>query len=77
MQTKCPNCSTAVKSHAGGWEIIGGPCLELAGTHWMRHPEFCPTLSGVAEPDVLLPGATERNDVEAEIIRVQFAKGRE
>ena len=43
----------------------------------MRHPEFCPTLSEVAEPDVLLPGATERNDVEAEIIRVQFAKAPE
>jgi hypothetical protein len=77
MQTKCPNCSTAVKSNGGNWEIIGGPCLELAGTHWMRNPEFCPTLSEVAEPDVLLPGATERNDVEAEIIRVQFANAPE
>jgi hypothetical protein len=72
MQTKCPKCSTAVKSNGSDWEIIGGPCVELAGTHWLLYAEYCPTLSKIAEPDVLLPGATDRIKVEAEIIRVQF-----
>jgi hypothetical protein len=72
MQTKCPKCSTAVKSNGTDWEIIGGPCVELAGTHWLLYAEYCPTLSKIAEPDVLLPGATDRVEVEAEIIRVQF-----
>jgi hypothetical protein len=72
MQTKCPKCSTAVKSNGPDWEIIGGPCVELAGTHWLLYAEYCPTLSKIAEPDVLLPGATDRVKVEAEIIRVQF-----
>jgi hypothetical protein len=74
MQTKCPNCSTAVRSDGANWEIIGGPCVELAGTHWLHHAEYCPILSKVAEPDVVLPGATDRSKVEAEIIRVQFPK---
>ena len=46
--------------------------MELAGTHWLLYAEYCPTLSKIAEPDVLLPGATDRIQVEAEIIRVQF-----
>jgi hypothetical protein len=74
MQTKCPKCSTAVRSNGTDWEIIGGPCVELAGTYYLRNPEFCPTLSKIAEPDVILPGAQERAKVEAEIIRVQFPK---
>jgi hypothetical protein len=72
MQTKCPKCSTSVKSNGSDWEIIGGPCVELAGTHWLLYAEYCPTLSKIAEPDVLLPGATDRVEVEAEIIRLQF-----
>lgn len=75
MQTKCPKCTTAVRSDGPDWEIIGGPCIELAGTYYLQHAEFCPILSKVAEPDVLLPGATDRVKVEAEIIRVQFPKG--
>ena len=59
MQTKCPKCSTAVKSNGSDWEIIGGPCVDLAGTHWLLYAEYCPTLSKIAEPDVLLPGATD------------------
>jgi hypothetical protein len=70
MQTKCPKCSTSVKSNGAAWEIIGGPCVELAGTHWLNNAEFCPILSEVAEPDVVLPGATQRVEVEAEIVRV-------
>jgi hypothetical protein len=71
MQTKCPNCSTTIKSDGPHtWEIIGGPCVALAGTHWMNNAEFCPTLSKIAEPDVLLPGSTEHTEIEAEIIRI-------
>ena len=33
------------------WEIISGACPELSGTQWSNKPEFCPTLSQVAEPD--------------------------
>jgi hypothetical protein len=51
--------------------------VELAGTHWLNHAEFCPVLSQVAEPDVVLPGATDRVEVEAEIIRVNFAKSQD
>ena len=36
----------------------------------MKNAEFCPTLSKVAEPDVLLPGTTARTEIEAEIIRI-------
>jgi len=36
----------------------------------MKNAEFCPILSKIAEPDVLLPGATERAELEAEIIRL-------
>jgi hypothetical protein len=71
MQTKCPNCSTTVKSSGDAWEIIGGPCLELAGTYWMKHAEFCPTLSKIAQPDVLLPGITDRLKVQNEIVRLR------
>jgi hypothetical protein len=38
----------------------------------MKNAEFCPTFSKVAEPDVLLPGSTERTEIEAESIRIQF-----
>ena len=74
MQTKCPNCTVAVRSDGSRWEIIGGPCPELAGTHWLNNPEYCPTLATVARPDVVLPGATERVTVEAEIVRMRVVK---
>ena len=32
-----------------------------------NNPEFCPTLSKVVEPDVLLPGAAYRETVQAEL----------
>jgi hypothetical protein len=74
MQTKCPNCSTAVKSTGESWEIIGGPCLELAGTYYLCSAEYCPTLSKIVEPDVILPGTPHRPKVEAEVIRMQIAR---
>jgi hypothetical protein len=51
------------------------PALELAGTYWMKQPEFCPTLSKIAEADVLLPGTADRTEVEAEIVRLRLVRG--
>jgi hypothetical protein len=42
----------------------------LSGTQWSNKPEFCPTLSQVAEPDITLPGAWNRVAVQAEIDRI-------
>lgn len=68
MQTRCPNCASIVKTSDGtGWIIINGTCPELAGTRWSKHPEYCPTLAQVAQPDVTLPGIANRDAVLAEI----------
>ena len=56
-----------VKATGGDWEIINGSCPELAGTQWDGMPEFCPVLSVVVEPDVVLPGVAVRTFVQAEI----------
>src|SRR5437879_12418027 len=71
MQTRCPKCTTMVKSIGAQWVIINGPCLELSGTQWNDRPEFCPTLSQVVEPDVTLPGAWNRVAIQAEIDRMR------
>jgi hypothetical protein len=74
MQTRCPKCSTIVRSTGPTWEIINGSCPELAGTPWASKAEFCPILSLVAEPDVALPGASQRAAVCAEIERARIIK---
>jgi len=76
MQTRCPKCSTIVRSNGTDWEIINGACPELSGTDWKDNPEFCPTLSHVAEPEVVLPGVTSRADVQVGIERVRIARAR-
>jgi hypothetical protein len=60
-----------VKSTGTQWEIINGSCPDLSGTQWNNKPEYCPTLSQVAEPDVTLPGASNRVAVQAEIDRIR------
>ena len=68
MQTRCPKCTTMVRSKNGtDWKILNGSCLYLLGTQWAPKPEFCPTLSHLAEPDVVLPGVESRTAVKAEI----------
>ena len=42
-------------------------CPDLIGTQWEGSPQFCPTLTVVAEPDMILPGVTIRARVQAEI----------
>ena len=76
MQTGCPKCKTIVRTNGQEWEILNGTCLELAGTQWDGKPEYCPVLTVVAEPDVLLPGATMRASIQAEIDRVKVIKVR-
>jgi hypothetical protein len=49
-----------VRSNGKDWEILNAACSELSGTEWKDNPEFCPTLSHVVQPDVLLPGITSR-----------------
>jgi len=73
MQTRCPKCSTIVRSNGSRWEILNGDCSELLRTKWKDNPEFCPTISRVVEPDVLLPGVTSRAGVEEEIERERLA----
>ena len=75
MQTRCPKCTTIVRSSGAGWEILKADCSELSGTEWKDHPEFCPTLSHVAEPEVVLPGVANRAAVRAEIERVRNPGG--
>ena len=67
MQTCCPKCSTIVKSTGTDWEIINSSCPALIGTPWSGQPEYCPVLSVVVEPDVVLPGVAVRTVVQAEI----------
>lgn len=76
MQTRCPKCTTMVRSNGTDWEILNGACLELSGTEWKNKPEFCPTLSQVAEPEVVLPGVASRIAVQAEIERARIVRVR-
>jgi hypothetical protein len=69
MQTRCPKCTTIVRSNGAEWKILSGGCPELSGTEWKESPEFCPTLSQVVEPEVVLPGITHRAAVQKEIER--------
>ena len=74
MQTRCPKCTTIVKSSGGNWAILNGACVELSGTRWKDKPEFCPTLSEVAEPEIVLPGVADRALVQQEIDREKVIK---
>src|SRR5260370_13474147 len=76
MLTGCPKCSTMVKSTGPEWKIINTSCSELVGTQWNGKPEYCPILSVVAEPDVVLPGVATCATVQAEIDRVRIVKAR-
>jgi len=71
MQTRCPKCTTIVRSNGTEWKILNGGCPELSGTRWKDNPEFCPTISRVVEPDVALPGITYREAVQDEIERAR------
>jgi hypothetical protein len=74
MQTRCPNCTSIVKTQDGvTWKIVNGACPELAGTRWKDKPEFCPTLSQIAQPEVALPGLGNREAVVAEIRQIKKA----
>jgi hypothetical protein len=74
MQTRCPNCTTTIRSNGTDWEILNDACPELSGTQWKNNPEFCPTLSHVAEPEVVLPGVASRVIVQAEIAKIRTVK---
>ncbi|MBR0967274.1 hypothetical protein JQ554_23915 [Bradyrhizobium diazoefficiens] len=75
MQTRCSKCTTIVRSTDGvAWEILNGACPELVGTPWSDKPEFCPTLSEVAAPEVTLPGVANRSAVLEEIDRVKVVR---
>ena len=71
MQTRCPKCTTIVKANGTDWAIINGACPELSGTEWENKPEFCPTLSHVVQPEIVLPGIASRAAVQEEIERVR------
>jgi hypothetical protein len=72
MQTRCPKCTTMVRSNGSDWIILNGDCPELSGTKWKNSPEFCPILSAVAVPDVALPGVAIRAAVQLEIERIRI-----
>ena len=74
MQTACPKCSTMVRSLGAIWEILNPSCPELSGTKWGNKPEFCPILSKVVEPDVVLPGVENRSIILAAIARGKVVK---
>jgi hypothetical protein len=76
MQTRCPKCTTIVRSNGTDWEILNGACPELSGTQLKDNPEFCPTLSKVVEPEVVLPGVASRTTVQSEIERIRVVKVR-
>ena len=67
MQTACPKCKTIVRAIGSEWSILNGSCPELSGTKWDGKPEYCPVLTAVASPDVILPGAVIRAAVQDEI----------
>ena len=76
MQTRCPRCTTIVKANGTDWAIINGACPELSGTEWENKPKFCPTLSHVVQPEIVLPGIASRAAVQKEIERVRVVKVR-
>jgi hypothetical protein len=63
---------SVILTYSKDWEILNGACSELSGTKWKDNPEFCPTLSHVVEPEVLLPGITSRASVQEEIERLRI-----
>jgi len=74
MQTRCPKCTSIVRTRGTSWDILNAGCVELAGTRWADKPEFCPTLSDVVHAEVLLPGVADREIVLAEIAEVRVVK---
>jgi hypothetical protein len=74
MQTRCPKCTSIVRSTGTSWEILNKGCVDLAGTRWADQPEFCPTLSHIVQADVILPGVADREVVLAEIAQVRVVK---
>ena len=74
MQTRCPKCTSTVRSTGTSWEILNEGCVDLAGTRWASKPEYCPTLSDVVQAEVILPGITDREVVLAEIAQVRVVK---
>jgi hypothetical protein len=78
---KCKHVVQNVRRPSGqkigtDWQIINAGCLELSGTQWASRPEFCPTMSHVAEPEVVLPGVASRDAVHAEIDLIKIVKVR-
>jgi hypothetical protein len=63
-----------VRSNGTDWEILNGACPELLGTQWTHNTEFCPTLSHVVQPEIVLPGVTSGATVQEEIERVRIVK---
>ena len=76
MQTRCPICTTIVRSNGTEWQILNGACPDLPGTEWENKPEFCPTLSRVVEPEIVLPGVASRAAVQEEIERARIIEAR-
>jgi hypothetical protein len=76
MQTRCPKCTSIVRSTGASWEILNEGCVDLAGTRWADRPEFCPTLSHVVQAEVTLPGLADRDAVLAEITQGRLVKAR-
>ena len=74
MQTRCPKCTSTVRSTGTSWEILNAGCVDLVGTRWAAKPEYCPTLSDVVHAEVVLPGVTDREVVLAEIVQVRVIK---
>ena len=69
MQTRCPKCTSTVRTTGASWEILNKGCVDLAGTRWADRPEFCPTLSDVVQAEVTWPGIADRDAVLAEIVQ--------
>jgi hypothetical protein len=65
MQTRCPKCSTTVRSCGSEWTISHPGCTDLLGTQWAGRPEYCPLLSTVVAADVALPGLATRDAIAA------------
>jgi hypothetical protein len=63
-----------VRSKGADWEILNGCCPELSGTKWKDNPEFCPTISRIVEPEIVLPGITNRAVIQEEIDRASLQK---
>jgi hypothetical protein len=74
MQTRCPKCTSIIRSTGASWEILNEGCVDLAGTRWAHKPEYCPTLSHVVQAEVTLPGLADRDAVLAEITQGRLVK---